>query len=75
MGLPDWDEVSKAIERSDYEFVLKNAMPHALAGNSDAQAQLLCSTKPDGESEEMSLRPNAGCLKPPCRTARWLGIT
>ena len=40
--LPDynWDEVSKAIEHGDYEFVLKNAMPHALAGNSDAQCTI-----------------------------------
>jgi hypothetical protein len=35
----NWDEVSKAIERAGYEFALKNAIPHALAGNSDAQLQ------------------------------------
>jgi TPR repeat protein len=42
MALPDynWDEVSKAIERADYEFVLNNAMPHALAGNPDAQCTI-----------------------------------
>ena len=41
-SLPDynWDEVSKAIEHGDYDFVLKNAMPHALAGNSDAQCTI-----------------------------------
>jgi TPR repeat protein len=42
MTLPDynWDEVSKAIERADYESALKNAMRHALAGNSDAQCTI-----------------------------------
>jgi TPR repeat protein len=36
----NWDEVSKAIERGDYESVLKNAMPHALGGNTDAQCTI-----------------------------------
>lgn len=36
----NWDEVSKAIGRADYEFVLKNTMPHALAGNADAQCTI-----------------------------------
>lgn len=42
MTLPEynWDEISNAIERADYEFVLKNAMPHALAGNPDAQIMI-----------------------------------
>jgi len=31
------DEIQRAIEHADYEFVLQNAMPHALAGNTDAQ--------------------------------------
>ncbi len=35
-----WDEVSKAVERGDYEFVLKNVMPHALSGNCDAQCTI-----------------------------------
>ena len=30
------DEILRAIERADYEFVLKNAMLHALSGNVDA---------------------------------------
>lgn len=42
MTLPDynWDEISKAFARADYAFVLKNAMPHALAGNPDAQCMV-----------------------------------
>jgi TPR repeat protein len=36
----NWDEVSKAMDRCDFDFVLKNAMPHALAGNSDAQCTI-----------------------------------
>jgi uncharacterized protein len=42
MTLPDynWDEVAKAFQRADYEFVLKTALPHALAGNSDAQCTI-----------------------------------
>jgi TPR repeat protein len=36
----NWDEVSKAIDRGDYDFALKNPMPHALAGNSDAQCTI-----------------------------------
>jgi TPR repeat protein len=31
------DEILNAIQRADYRFVLENAMPHALAGNPDAQ--------------------------------------
>lgn len=34
------EEILSAIERADYEFVLKNAMPHALAGNADAQCTI-----------------------------------
>ena len=42
MAIPDynWDEVSKAFNRADYQFVLENAMPQALAGNSDAQCMI-----------------------------------
>jgi TPR repeat protein len=36
----NWDEVSKAMDRCDFDFALKNAMPHALAGNSDAQCTI-----------------------------------
>ena len=34
------DEIMKAIDRADYGFALENAMPHALAGNSDAQCTI-----------------------------------
>jgi TPR repeat protein len=34
------DEILRAIAHADYEFVLKNAMPHALAGNADAQCTI-----------------------------------
>lgn len=34
------DEILRAIERADYEFVLQNAMPHALGGNADAQCTI-----------------------------------
>jgi TPR repeat protein len=39
MALPTYngDEIVAAIQRADYAFVLKNAMPHAVAGNPDAQ--------------------------------------
>jgi TPR repeat protein len=42
MALPDYnvDEISEAIQRADYEFVLKYAMPYALAGNSYAQCEV-----------------------------------
>jgi hypothetical protein len=38
MALPAYnsEEIMNAIQRSDYEFVLENAMAHALAGNTDA---------------------------------------
>lgn len=34
------EEILKAMGRADYEFVLKNAMPHALSGNPDAQCTI-----------------------------------
>ena len=34
------DEIMNAIQRADYGFVLENAMPHALAGNPDAQCTI-----------------------------------
>jgi uncharacterized protein len=34
------EEVLKAFNRGDYGFVLKNAMPYALAGNPDAQCTI-----------------------------------
>jgi TPR repeat protein len=42
VALPDynWDVVYAAIQRGDYDFVLRNTMPHALAGNSDAQCTI-----------------------------------
>ncbi|MGA7853539.1 MAG: hypothetical protein WCA15_09450 [Candidatus Acidiferrales bacterium] len=42
MTLPEYncDEVLSAIESADYEFALKNAMPHAVAGNPDAQCTI-----------------------------------
>lgn len=36
----DFGEILDAIKRADYEFVLNNAMPHALVGNSDAQSTI-----------------------------------
>lgn len=42
MPLPNYnpDEIMDAFERREYEFVLENAMPHALAGNPDAQCTI-----------------------------------
>lgn len=42
MTLPAYnsDEIIDAIRRADYNFVLENAMPHALAGNTDAQCTI-----------------------------------
>jgi uncharacterized protein len=42
MALPtyDSDEIMEAIQRADYQFVLENALPHALAGNADAQCTI-----------------------------------
>ena len=34
------DEIMAAFERREYAFVLETAMPHALAGNPDAQCQI-----------------------------------
>ena len=42
MVLPNYnvDEISDAIQRADYDFVLERAMPNALAGNSEAQCTI-----------------------------------
>jgi TPR repeat protein len=34
------EEIINAIQRADYAFVLQRAMPHALAGNADAQCTI-----------------------------------
>ena len=36
----DSDEILKAFERAEYEFVLRKAMPYALAGDPDAQCMI-----------------------------------
>jgi TPR repeat protein len=42
MTLPTYnpDEIMDALQGADYEFVLENAMSHAVAGNSDAQCTI-----------------------------------
>jgi TPR repeat protein len=42
MPLPPYnpEPILDAFERADYGFVLENAMPHALAGNPDAQCTI-----------------------------------
>jgi hypothetical protein len=42
MALPAYnlDEITAAIQRADYAFILTSAMPHALAGNPDAQCTI-----------------------------------
>ena len=77
MALPHYnsDEILDAIERADYEFVLKNAMPYALAGNSDAQCTIALLYEAGWGVKGMFLRRNAGCLKQQRRIALWHGIT
>jgi len=42
MAVPPYnsEEIMRAMERGDYEFVLKSAMPYALAGHPDAQCTI-----------------------------------
>jgi hypothetical protein len=58
MTLPTYnpDEIMDALQRADYEFVLENAMSHAVAGNSGIvtpNAQSLCCTRVDSEFGEI----------------------
>ncbi len=76
MILPEynWDEISKAIDRADYEFVLKNAMPHALSGNPDAQCMIALLYQA-GWGVQRDVLEAKGCSKPQRRIALWRGIT
>lgn len=42
MSLPKYnaDEILNALQCGDYKFVLEKAMPHAIAGNADAQCTI-----------------------------------
>jgi TPR repeat protein len=60
------DEVMVAFERQNYEFVLSKALPHAIAGNPDAQCTIsllyqcdFCVPKDLAKAEEWLLKATA----------------